>query len=173
MPILIRQEQSIYWRGADLARLNSRAATLMGQILLVPGVLATIVYDNNGERLGAYLNEEFVVEEWQKAGLVLAQMLAVVGAGGAGAREMELRSAGRCLYVRSLGNAFSATLCRIDVNWAMLRMTVNVAASSFESDGELQGTLMLAAPSLAETLNERLLSDDELRWVWRIVQAGA
>lgn len=171
MPILVRQGQSYDWRGADLARLNSRAAALTGQILLVPGVLASIVYDNNGERLGASLNDEYNLDEWRNAGLVLAQMLAASEIAAAGMREMELHSAGRDLYVRSLGNAFCATLCRIDVNWAMLRMTVNVAASPFETDGELQRALMLAAPSLTETLTERRLSDEELPLVWRIVQA--
>lgn len=171
MAILVRHEQSIHWRGADLARLNSRAAAVTGQIISVPGVLACLVYDNSGERLGASLNDEYDLEEWRNAGTILAQLLAAAGTAGAGVREMEFRSAGRALYVRSLGNAFCAALCTIDVNWAMLRMSVNVAASPFESDGDLQRALMLAAPSLAETLTERLLSDAELRWVWKIIQS--
>ncbi len=171
MPILIRHEQSNTWRGAELARLNSRTAAATGQIASVPGVLACIVYDNSGERLGASLNDKYNLDEWKTAGSVLAQMLAAAGTAGAGVREMELRSAGRSLYVRTFGNAFCVTLCRVDVNWSMLRMTVNVAASPFESDRELQRALMLAAPSLSETLTERLLGDAELRLVWRIVRS--
>jgi hypothetical protein len=144
-------------------------ADLLAQCHTTAGVIGSFVFDNYGMRLGAYVDEGIGAEETHRVGLNLAQMLAALETLKFTAKEMQINFSRHSLYVRALGNAFGVILCNQNVNWSLLRMTVNVAAKPFETDRDLQRNLQLSSPSVKETLTPSLLKDEELQLIRRML----
>lgn len=155
--------------GRALSQLNNRADALLTRLNAIPGVVGTFVCDNYGIRLRGYVDESIHPDDWVGFGKKIANMLGALDTYGIKARDLELSFSCYDLHVRNLGNAFATIVCRRDVDWAILRMTTNVAASPIENDKGLQGELMVAAPSTRETLTERQLSANELRMIVKIL----
>ncbi len=172
MPILLELEPLVKLPGVSLARFNSRADAFLKQIQSTPGVVGSFIYANNGRRLRGYADETMDLERWGGVGMKLAQMLGALETCGFAARDLELTCEQSSVYVRNLGGAFGVVVCKPSVNWATVRMTINVAAIAFENDKDLQSKLTSAAPSAQETLTERDLSRKELALFWKILSSA-
>lgn len=152
MTKLLLQEPSRGWKGAPLTKLNAHLADLLSSIHRIGGVTSSFVFDNNGSRLGANVDESANVWQWtfrgdasREFGSGLGQMLAAFRVRGVRLRDMQLTFPEAGLFVRDMGNAFVVVMCRPEADWSLIRMTVNVAAAAFEADGELQKSLAAVA----------------------------
>jgi predicted regulator of Ras-like GTPase activity (Roadblock/LC7/MglB family) len=112
----------------------------------MPGVRAACVFDNQGALLAASSNENLPQNFLTHLGGEISRLLWLLEGKSETPKETELRFDKGDLYIRDLGNAFQVILCLPQVNWSLLRITVNVAAAPFEKDAELQKSLGLAAP---------------------------
>lgn len=172
MPIVITQEANKVWSGPALTRLNQETGALLKQIEENPGVSVAFVFDNHGSLLAARCKSTPERHALEQAGRYLAQILAAVESRGGKVRELELHFDNADLMVRDLGNAFEVVECVPTVNWALLRMALNVSAPPFEKDAELQRSLARIAPTRAVTLFDE--QDPEAqRWIRRMKRAAA
>ncbi len=167
MPTIIAQEPNKVWNGPALARLNQQTSALLTQIEGNPGVSGVFVCDNHGSLLAARITRTTERSKLDLAGRCLAQILAAVETRSGRVKEVELRYDAAGILVRDLGNAFEAVECAPTVNWALLRMALNVSAPPFEKDGELQKSLARIAPTRADTL-EAEPDQDARRWIRRL-----
>ncbi len=167
MSTVIAQEANKVWSGPALARLNQQTSALLKQIEENPGVSGAFICDNHGSLLAARFSNMPERTALQQAGRWLAQILAAIESRGGRVKEVELRYDDAGFLVRDLGNAFEAVQCVPTVNWALLRMALNVSAPAFEKDAELQKGLSRVAPTRADTLE--LEPDPAVqRWIRRI-----
>lgn len=159
MAIQITQGQSRIWDAAGLARLARQATALLKETLATPGVRRAFICDYHGAALAVQSEESITVQVMDRAGLALAQILAVLESRGGRSKEIEMQFQGTRVLARDLGHAFVVVACAPNASAALLRMALNVSAPAFESDIELQNYLRRAAPSIHETLTERDLGD--------------
>ncbi len=179
MANLIAQEISSVWSGARLKLLNEQMAALLNQIHPIAGVREAVLYNNHGWMLGAVVADppadrqsrdlqrdpagprgaapsgaEDTLEKarYNQAGQYLAQVFAAFEQGKGRPKEIEMRFTRKELLARDLGNAFVAIGCAPEVDWAMLRLTLNVAAARFEKDTALQENLRQVAASRLDVL---------------------
>lgn len=163
MANLIAQEISSVWSGARLKLLNEQTAALLNQIHPLAGVQEAVLYNNHGWMLGAVVagpatpsGAEGSLEKalYNQAGQYLAQVFAAFEQGRGRPKEIEMRFTRKELLARDLGNAFVAIRCAPGVDWAMLRLALNVAAARFEKDNALQESLRQVAASRLDVLSE-------------------
>lgn len=174
MPFVIVQEANKVWSGAPLARLNQQTGALLKHVEDTPGVSGAFVCDNHGALLAARLDatmEQETRASLEQAGRWLAQILAAAELRGGRVKELELRYQQAGFLVRDLGNAFEVIKCITTVNWALLRMALNVSAVPFEKDAELQKSLSKIAPARTDTLQDEP-DPDAQRWIRRMKMAA-
>ncbi len=152
MANLIAQEISSVWSGARLKLLNEQMAALLNQIHPIAGVQEAVLYNNHGEVLGTIAEGHLEKALYNQAGQYLAQVFAAFEQGKGRPKEIEMRFTRKELLARDLGNAFVAIGCAPEVDWAMLRLTLNVAAARFEKDTALQENLRQVAASRLDAL---------------------
>jgi len=156
MATLIKQELTATWSGVRLIRLNEQVGTLLNEIDHVPNVLSACVCDNRGKLLGALVNGAWDAGEFNLAGVAIAQCFAAFQS-KTECRDLEFRFEKKWLYARELGNAFVVVFYPPEMNLALLRMTLNVAAATFAADPELQKHLTQVAASKRDTLAHTFL----------------
>lgn len=139
----IPKERSDIWHGFPLRDLNDATRIFLEAVHQVPGVQEAFVSDRAGDLLGAYVGASWDKDKTSAIAIQVAQLL-VEGERGRAAREMEIRLAQGGLFVRGLGNAFALIVCAPNVDWAMLRMTLNVAATAYETNIPLQNLIQAA-----------------------------
>ncbi len=149
MATLITQQPSKTWSGARLNRLNQQTALLLRETQAAAGVRAVCILDNGGALLAAGSSEDLQASVLTRMATEMSHVLAVLQGHGEKSKDVELRFQRGGIYMRNLGNAVELILCAPQVNWSLLRMTVNVAASAFEKDIELQNNLGAAAAATA------------------------
>ncbi len=174
MPFAIVQEANKVWSGAPLARLNQQTGALLKHVETDPNISGAFVYDNHGSLLAARLDSTMgqeTRETLERAGRWLAQMMAAAESRGGRVKEVELRYEQAGFLVRDLGNAFEVIKCITTVNWALLRMALNVSAVSFEKDAELQKSLSKIAPARTDALEDEP-DPDAQRWIRRMKMAA-
>lgn len=150
MATLTLQDLSSAWSGARLKRLNEQTAALLNQIHSIAGVQEAVVYNNHGWMLGAIAEERLERALYNQAGQYLAQVFAAFERRGH-PKDIEVHFKRKALLARDLGQAFVAIGCAPGVDWAMLRLAVNVAAAGFERDNALQESLRQVASSRLDT----------------------
>ncbi len=167
MPMVITQPADKAWNGPTLARLNQQTGALLKQIEENPGVSGAFVCDNHGSLLAARFSGAPERGALEQGGRWVAQILAAVELRGGRVKEVELRCENGGFLVHDLGNAFEVVECVPTVNWAFLRMTLNVSTPPFEKDTELQNDLQRVAPTRADMLVDE--PDPEAqRWIRRM-----
>lgn len=160
----IPKERDDVWRGFALRDLNEANGIFMDGVREIRGVQETLIGDRTGDLLGAYVGANW--DKPQAAALVahVARLLGEAEQGRAPAREMEIRSPQGGLFVRGLGNAFAVLVCAPSVDCAMLRMTVNVAATAYEANAILQNHLRVAREAQATGARAPDEADDSNMW---------
>lgn len=153
----IVKEPSATWSGARLKRLNQQTAALLNQIQAVAGVQWALVCDNHGKLLGAHGSAILEREVLDSVGLRVAQVFASLEARGGKPQLIEFCFDRKSLFTRDLGNAIVIIMGVASMDMALLRIVLNIAALPFEQDSDLQGSLSEAAPSRADTLEEKSL----------------
>lgn len=171
MPVIIHQTQSRAWRGDALTRLIQLTRNLLTPLEKTAGVQCGFVLDNRGTILGSFIDTSINPSQLNEVGRYLAQIAGIFELHQARPKELECRFAKSNLYIRDLGNALAAVVYSPNVTVSLLRMEINVAASPFEKDMELQAQLKKAAPSTMDTLTPDYLSTELLRWLGQIRQA--
>jgi hypothetical protein len=164
MSMVIAQQANKVWSGPALARLNQQTGALLKQIQDNPGVSGALICDNHGSLLAARFSNSLERSALEQAGQWVAQILAALELRWGRIKEAELAYDNAGLLVRDLGNAFEIVRCAPGVNWALLRMALNVLAAPFEKDAELQKSLSRIAQNRADTLAAE--TDPEAqRWI--------
>ena len=156
MATFIKQELSASWNGVRLINLNERAGNLLQEIAKVSGVHAAGVFDNHGQFLAAITSSTIDKNDFNKVGASIAQCFATFQT-KTECRDLEFRFEKKWLYCRELDNAFVVVFCSPKMNFSMLRMTLNVAATDFLNDPDLQKNLKNAAASRQDTLAQQYL----------------
>ncbi len=136
MASTILQEPNSFWYDARLTTLNKRTFALLQEMDQVPGAQHALICDQRGTTLAAWVTGELSRETLERVGACVATIFAAFS--GRAFAETELDFADRQMYVRSLGNAFIAVVSARSASLALLRMTLNVAATPFVADKELQ-----------------------------------
>ena len=152
MANIVTQEVTLAWSGVRLALLNERCQALFEQLTRVAGVQGACVCDNHGAVLGLLLAGAGDRRMFEGIGLALNQCFGSLHARSAFS-DLEVVFERKTVLARDLGNAVLAVVCSAGANLPLLRMTLNVAASPIESDGELQRGLKQAALSRASMLS--------------------
>jgi len=160
----IPKERDEIWRGFALRDLNEANGIFLDGVHEIRGVQETYIGDRAGDLLAAYVGAH-----WDKpqATALVAQIARVLGEAEqdrAPAREMEIRAAHGGWFVRGLGNAFAVFVCAPIVDWALLRMTVNVAAAAYESNAAVQNHLRVARDMQATGARAPDEADDSNMW---------
>jgi predicted regulator of Ras-like GTPase activity (Roadblock/LC7/MglB family) len=157
MATLIKQELSAAWSGVRLIRLNEECAALLTELEKIPGVQTAFICDNHGKVLGALSTATFDRGIYNTVGANLARIIAAFQARGGG-KDFELRFEQKIVCAREMGNAFVVVVMTPGTSLSLLRMTLNVSASRFEADPELQTNLKNAAPLRAGALTQNSMS---------------
>ncbi len=165
MATLIKQELSAAWNGFRLIRLNEQCAALLAEIEKVAGVQTIFVCDNYGKVVGAWSTETFDRGLHNAIGARLAQTFAALQARGA-CKDLEYRFEQKILFARDMGNAFVVILMTPETSLPMLRMTLNVATTTFEADADLQNSLKQVAALRAGALTSNSMNV----WLWQLAQ---
>ncbi len=152
MATLLKQELSSAWSGFRLIHLNEQCAELFAEIEKVAGVQTILVCDNHGKIVGAWSTGTFDRGLYNAIGASLAQTFAAFQARG-GCKDLEYRFEQKILFARDMGNAFVVILLSPGTSLSLLRMTLNVAATAFESDVDLQKSLQQAAATRTGALS--------------------
>ncbi|MBI5305797.1 MAG: hypothetical protein HY868_26955 [Chloroflexi bacterium] len=142
---LIEKLRSDKWAGFALQELNIANGVFLNALRDVPGASEGFICDESGEILGAYVADEWNKIQAAELGAHLAQLLAAFHARDKKSLELELRGERGGIFMRDLGNAFAFVLCAPPVDWALLRMSVNVAAPTYEANAAVQSALQRAA----------------------------
>lgn len=146
MATLIKQELTSTWNGTRLVNLNERVTDLFHEIENLSGIQTACLFDNHGKVLGALAHASFDKDAYNRVGAAMAQCYAAFQSRAA-FRDIEFRFERKLVYVRDMGNAFFAAFCAPETSLSLLRMTLNVATGTFESDPELQKNLKQVAES--------------------------
>lgn len=154
------QRETPAWRGARLLSLAAHSRAALEQLALVPGVHGACICDNHGAILGLLLAGVGDRRLYEHVGIALTQCLAALQ-GRSPIQEIELRFQRTLLMARDLGNALVIVICSPAVNSSLLRMTLNVGTSPFQSDAALQENLARIAPSRAHTLGPDHLNAED------------
>lgn len=145
MATLIKQELSSAWSGVRLIRLNEECAALLTELEKISGVQTAFICDNHGKVLGALATTTFDRGIYNTIGAHLARIIAALQV-RSGCKDLEVRFEQRIVYAREMGNAFVVVVMTPGTSLSMLRMTLNVSASRFETNPDLQTNLKNAAP---------------------------
>lgn len=165
MATLIKQELSAAWSGFRLIHLNEQCAALFAEIEKVAGVQTIFVCDNHGKVVGAWSAGTFDRGLYNSIGTSLAQTFAAFQTRG-GCKDLEYRFEQKILFARDMGNAFVVILLSPGTSLSMLRMTLNVAATAFESDGDLQKSLQQVATTRTGSLSQNSMN----ALMWQLAQ---
>lgn len=157
MATLIKQTLSSAWSGVRLIHLNEQCAALLTELEKIPGFHAAFVCDNHGQVLGALSTHDFDRGLYDTIGQNIAQTFAAFQA-RSGCKDLEYRFEQKIVFARDLRNAFVVILLTVGASLSMLRMAVNVAAESFETDIELQTNLKQAAAARTGSLAQDLMN---------------
>lgn len=160
MATLVEKERSEKWRGFPLRDLNAANRALLQALQNVAGIAQILICDNRGEMLGALINGAFDQKRAHQIGAQIAQMYAALEARGKKSRDLELRLARGNLLARDLGHAFVVVIGAPNVDWALLRMSLNVAAAPYEKNAALQNILREATPARADLVGTSPASGD-------------
>ncbi len=153
MATILAQEANLAWSGVRRVLLNQRCRQTFDELAQVRGVQGACVCDNHGAVIGMLLAGALDRRLFEQIGLALSQCLAAIHARSA-VTDIELQYERKVVVAHDLGNALLVVVCNADVNLPLLRMTLNVAASPFEADAELQRALKQAALSRTNTLSQ-------------------
>ncbi len=162
----IRIDLPAFWNGPRLRRLSPQLSAFFSQIEKLAGMQSACVCDNHGELLGAIGPTALDNAVYTRLGQLMCQLLAVLETQGRKPKELDLLLDHQAVLVRDLGNAFVMVLCVPQLDRALLRLTLNVAALPFEKDADLQGLLREAAPLRRDVLTENALDAA----AWELVQ---
>lgn len=124
---------------------EKQVASLLKEIESVAGVRHVIVCDNQGKVLGA-LGAVRDPKESTRIGSQVALMLSTIERISGKPRETQVQFQDGALLVHDLGNAFVVIGTTPNVNESLLRMTLNVAATAFTQDQNVQKTLAQVIP---------------------------
>ncbi|MCI0477805.1 MAG: hypothetical protein L0Y55_16300 [Anaerolineales bacterium] len=160
----IPKERNKVWRGFALRDLNEANGIFLDAAHEIRGVQETLIGDRTGELLGAYVGANWDKPKASALVAQVARLLHEAEQGRAPAREVEARSPQGGLFVRGLGNAFAVFICAPTVDWAMMRMTVNVAATPYETNPLLQNYLNAARETQMTGRREPDETDDSNMW---------
>ena len=152
MATITTQEANLMWSGVRLALLKERCQAMFEELARVAGVQGACLCDNHGVILGMLQAGVGDRSMFERIGLALNQCFGSLHARSAFS-DLEVVFERKTVLARDLGNAVLAVVCSAGANLPLLRMTLNVAASPIESDGELQRGLKQAALSRASMLS--------------------
>jgi hypothetical protein len=114
---------------------------LLKEFQAIAGILHVFVCDNAGTILGSLSTVEAAPGTLARASTHLNQSLIAFQKMSGKPREMETRFDRGTLIVREMGNAVLGVVCASTVDRAMLRLTLDVAATTFEQDANAQRML--------------------------------
>jgi hypothetical protein len=157
MTTLVKQELSSSWSGFRLIHLNEQCAALFAEIEKVAGVQTIFVCDNHGKVVGAWSVGAFDRGLYNIIGTSLAQTFAALQARG-GCKDLEYRFEQKILFARDMGNAFVVILLTPGTSLSLLRITLNVAAATFEADVDLQNSFKQVAATRAGSLTQNSMN---------------
>ncbi len=150
---LIEKLRSDIWAGFALQELNIGNGVFLNSLRDLPGVPEGFICDEHGEMLGAWVTGDWDKVRAIETGVQIAQALAAFQASGKKPRELEIRFERGGILVRVLGNAFAFIMCAPNVDWAMLRMSINVAAPTYEANTAVQNALQTAIKRRAQEIS--------------------
>jgi predicted regulator of Ras-like GTPase activity (Roadblock/LC7/MglB family) len=156
MATIVPQDANLAWSGVRLVLLNQQCRKMLQELAQVRGVQGACVCDNHGAVLGMLLAGGSDRRPSEQLARALCQCLVALDAQSA-VKELEFHYERRLVVARDLGQALLIVWCGVDVNLPLLRMTLDVAASPFEADAELQRGLKHAALSRMHTLGQEYL----------------
>ena len=156
MATIVTQEATPAWSGSRLAHLRQRSQGIFEQLAMVPGVQGACLCDNQGAILGMLLTATGDRRLFERIGFALSQCLAALSKPSP-LKTIELRFERKLVIARDLGNALVVVMCGTEANAPVLRMALEVAASPFEGDADLQRDLRQVAPSRSSTLGREHL----------------
>lgn len=149
MPLIEKQRSDI-WAGFALQELNIGNGVFLNTLRDLPGVPQGFICDETGEMLGAWVTGDWDKVRAIETGVQIAQALGAWQASGKKPRELEIRFERGGIFVRVIGHAFAFVMCAPSVDWAMLRMSLNVAAPTYETNTAVQNALQAASKRRAQ-----------------------
>jgi predicted regulator of Ras-like GTPase activity (Roadblock/LC7/MglB family) len=130
------------------------------EIGAVKGVTASFICDNTGRLIASSIGEDVDITPVRDVAGELVHTAAVLDRVGESVSELDFTYPGTRLLVRDLDDSLLVVLCEPQVEIAMLRMTLNVAATQLKDDTELQTLLKDSVPQ-REVLENEL---DQISW---------
>jgi len=129
-------------------------------ITSVAGVRGCFICDNQGRVLAHSFVDDRNMTPIGDVGREAVLTAAVFGRVGESVSEFDVTFTGVRMIVRDLDNGLLVLLCEPQVEIAMLRLTLNVAAGQLKDDRELRSRLR-DSPAAREVLENEL---DEISW---------
>jgi predicted regulator of Ras-like GTPase activity (Roadblock/LC7/MglB family) len=134
------------------------------EIGAVEGVTASFICDNSGRVIASSFGDDIDITPVRDVARELLQTAAVLDRVGEPARELDFTYAGSRIVVRDLENSLLVVLCKPQVEIAMLRLTLNVAATQLRDDAELRNRLR-------DNVTDREVLESELDQIsWQLMQ---
>jgi len=130
------------------------------EITSVEGVRGCFICDNRGRVIEHSFSDHRNVTPLGDIGREAVLTAAVFDRVVEGASELDFTFTGGRLILRDLRNSLLVLLCEPEVEIAMLRLTLNVAAGQLRDDAELRSRLRASTMS-REVLENEL---DEISW---------
>ncbi|MBI5305798.1 MAG: hypothetical protein HY868_26960 [Chloroflexi bacterium] len=130
---LFEKDHSDVWAGLASQELNIAKDAFLNALRNLVGVTQGFICAEDGAIQDAYVAGEWNKTQAAELSAQLAQLLATFQTQGNQPREIELRCERGGIFVRALGNAFAFVLCEPNLDWAILRMSMNVAAAAYEA----------------------------------------
>ena len=125
------------------------------EIGAVAGVTASFICDNSGRVIASSFGGDIDLTPIRDVARELVHTAAVLGRVGESMRELDFTYPGSRLLVRDLDDSLLVVLCESQVEIAMLRLTLNVAATQLKDDSELRNLLQ-------DSVSEREVLENEL-----------
>lgn len=132
----------------------------MTEIGEVAGVTASFVCDNSGRVIASSFGDDVDITPIRDVARELVHTTAVLGRVGESVRELDFTYPGSRLLVRDLDDSLLVALCEPQAEIAMLRLTLNVAATQLKDDAELR-SLLQDSVAVREVLENEL---DQISW---------
>lgn len=135
------------------------------EIGAVEGVTGSFICDNSGRMIASSFGNDVDITPIRDVAGELVHTAAVLDRVGESVRELDFTYPGSRLLVRDLDDSLLVVLCEPQVEIAMLRITLNVAATQLKDDAELRSLLEDSVP-------EREVLENELDQIsWQLLKA--
>jgi len=132
----------------------------LAELNAIAGVTGSFVCDNSGRVIASSFTDDVDMTSIRDVAREVVQTSAVLSEVQESAGELDLQYARSRLVVRDLDDRLLVVVCGHEVDIAMLRMTLNVAAPQLRDDAEL-GSRLRDSLKVRQVLESEL---DELSW---------